>query len=474
MARHVRGTGRLFRRSQSPFWWLAYYHRGKEVRESSRLEATPANRSKVEKMLRERTRQAGTPQFTGPAEYRVTFDDLAALHLADYRKQRRRSLRDAERIVRRLTETFGGWPALDVTTQAIEQYTEARQAAGAQPATINRELSALRHMFRLATKRNAGDPLRLTTRPHVPMLDESENVREGFVEPADFEAIAAHLPADVADVARFAYLSAWRRGEVLTLEWRRVRLTQDGGTIDLSARRSKNKKGRTLPLRGPLLDLIQQRASMRRLDCPLVFHRNGQPIRDFRRVWANACRESGYAGTLFHDLRRSGVRNLIRSGVPQAVAQRISGHRTAATFARYNITDESDLADAIERVGAYVTERRGESPVVEPLRAAAAAQEHGHHTDTRGPSASRARAARSQTAVKPSAEEGNRTPKPLRAADFESAASASSATSARARTIAQGAPGANGVAGAGWWRPPGRPGGRAGVRATLGGCHRPC
>jgi hypothetical protein len=81
-----------------------------------------------------------------------------------------------------------------------------------------------------------------------------------------------------------------------TLEWRRGRLGTDDGSLDLSARRSKNKKGRTLPLRGPLLDLIRQRAAVRRLDCPLVLHRAGQPIRDFCRVWSKACQEAGVGG----------------------------------------------------------------------------------------------------------------------------------------------------------------------------------
>jgi hypothetical protein len=53
-----------------------------------------------------------------------------------------------------------------------------------------------------------------------------------------------------------------------------------------------------------------------------------------------------YVGLLFHDLRRSGVRNLIRVGVQQKVAMEISGHKTAAVFQRYNITDKRDILDA--------------------------------------------------------------------------------------------------------------------------------
>src|SRR5207302_10120260 len=96
-----------------------------------------------------------------------------------------------------------------------------------------------------------------------------DNAREGFLEPAGFEAVRTHLPPYLADAATFAYLSGWRKGEVRTLEWRDVELPP--GVIRLRAEHSKNKRGRVLVLRGELLDLVRQRAEQRRLDCPHVF-----------------------------------------------------------------------------------------------------------------------------------------------------------------------------------------------------------
>src|SRR5262249_49636164 len=121
------------------------------------------------------------------------------------------------------------------------------------------------------------------------------------------------------------------------------------------------------------------RATPPRWTCPYIFHRNGRRIGDFRKLWAKACVELGLTGRIVHDLRRSGVRHLIRGGTPPHTVMAFSGHQTASMLKRYDIIDVDDLRRAAERASAY----QGESATVHPMRSA----EAGEKTD-RTPTAS--------------------------------------------------------------------------------------
>jgi integrase len=121
--------------------------------------------------------------------------------------------------------------------------------------------------------------------------------------------------------------------------------------IRLNPERSKTKAGRLLPLSPPLREVLSRRSVVRRLDTPLVFHhKGGQPIGDWRKTWWAACKAANLPGKLFHDLRRTVARNLVRSGVPERVAMAVTGHKTRSIFDRYNIVNEADLRAATVRL----------------------------------------------------------------------------------------------------------------------------
>ena len=95
----------------------------------------------------------------------------------------------------------------------------------------------------------------------------------------------------------------------------------------------------------------------------------GRRIRDFRKSWTHACKAAGLSGMLRHDLRRTAARNLIRSGVPEVVSMRITGHRTRAVFDRYNIVSPADLQDAARKMADGHNYGHSASPSLDSLTA---------------------------------------------------------------------------------------------------------
>ncbi len=354
----TKGLGRTFRRGG--VWWVAYSHRGHEYRES-----THATGSKGEtlagKLLKKRLGEIGRGRLIGPQEEKITFEDMAKDLERDYSINGKRSTDTLGYRLRHLRASFALLRAVDITTDRIRAYITARQEAGATNASINRELAALRRMFSLAVQ--AG---RLSIRPHIPMLEE-HNARQGFVDHESFLALREAQPDSLKDSVTFLYLSGWRVSEMRGLEWRDVDLS--GHVVRLRPELSKNKDGRVLPLTGELLGVIERAADRRRLDCPHVFHVDGQPIGDFRKPWKKACTVAGLAGLIVHDLRRSAVRNMVRAGIPERVCMALSGHKSRDVFERYNIVSEADLTAAADRLSQHLEQQPRTGGRVVPLKA---------------------------------------------------------------------------------------------------------
>jgi integrase len=203
------------------------------------------------------------------------------------------------------------------------------------------------------------------------------NARQGFFEADEFHALSRVLPDDLQDFVRFGYLTGWRKGEIQTLTWDCI--DRAAGVIRLRAQHSKNDKGRAIGMDSELLALIQRREHARLVESATgdirvtdaVFHRVGKRVGTFRKAWATACLAAGLfhvektaQGTerkvpdkLFHDLRRTAVRNMVRSGVPERTTMEVSGHKTRAIFDRYDIVNEQDTRNALALTRSYVAAR---------------------------------------------------------------------------------------------------------------------
>jgi integrase len=355
----VYGQGGIRRRPNSPFWWAQFSHNGKDIRKSTKIQIADDPDGKAARRWLHKRLQATAARTYEPSADRLMFEDGATMLLNDYAIHGYVSIGAARASLANLRRHFGNDKLRDVTLKRIEAYKAARLKDAAK-GTIDHELAMLRRMFSLAIEFG-----RLATKPKIKMLP-LDNARQGFCEPSDFARLLGCLPDDgLRDLIEFRYLASWRPKEARTLLAADVDL--EGQAIRLRACNSKNGHARLIKLSGRLLEVVTRAYNRRNLECPNLFQRNCHPVRNFTKAWKNACKAAGLAGLQPHDLRRSGVRNMVRAGIPEAVAMRISGHLTRRVFERYNIVSEGDLDAAAERLDAYLDQKASQPSKVAVL-----------------------------------------------------------------------------------------------------------
>ena len=336
-------------------YWIKYYKDGKPLYESS--ESTEAGAA--EDLLKQRQAEIYAGTHLDNQARRLRIASLLDSLEVDY-KVNGKDYEWVERVFRKhVRPYFGEMRAVSFKRDNAVRYMEKRMGEKAKNSTINRELSLLHRAFTLGHESGV-----LATVPLFPKKLKENNVRKGFFEHDHFVAVRAALPDDIKPVITFAYWTGCRKGEILALQWSQVDLTER--FVRLEPGETKNDEARSIPLSDELYEMLKLQRAARDAEwpqCPWAFSRHGKRVKDFRGAWEKACtaaglvNESGSPARLFHDLRRTGVRNLVRAGVPERIAMAISGHKTRSVFDRYNIVSERDLRDAAHRLSGYIQER---------------------------------------------------------------------------------------------------------------------
>ena len=387
--------GSIYKRGKT--YWIKYYRNGKPYRESTKTK----KEADAKRLLKKREGEISQGKLPGIYFDKVRFDELAEDFLSDY-KINNKNIKRANQSVDHLKKAFEGMRVVDMTTSCIRGYIEDRMQceckkccekfdpqdncpscgsedlkSGAANSTINRELSALKRMLNIGAQQS---PPKVDRVPYIPMLKEN-NVRKGFFEHEGFMTLRDLLPSYLKPFVTFAYKVGWRDEEISGLTWSQV--DRDHGIVRLEVGETKNDEGRTVYLDEELKEIFNQQWEVRKKSvrlAPFVFpNKDGSgPIKDFRKPWNTACRKAGLgygyrsshkyvaewkdklsAGPIFHDFRRTAVRNMVRSGIPERVAMKISGHETRSVFDRYNIVNDQDLKLAAQKQETYLESQMG-------------------------------------------------------------------------------------------------------------------
>ena len=370
-SRRERGSGSIFKpkfrdrrtgiRRTCPHFRIAYYRDGRRF-----VENTHSDKITVAKeLLRKRVAATSLGEIAPPANDKTLTVELVEALFRDYkirqnfddrpgadidvqllRKKAERRLKFAKRRwENHLMPFFGGIRASKLSTDDINRYVERRQVA-ANNATINRELALLKRALNLGPECT---PKKISGVPVFPKRLKENPPRQGFVSEAEYQRLIERCEEHwLRTFLAMAFTFGFRHSELLEMRVRQVNLLER--TVDLRPLTTKNEEPRIIKMTDEVFRLLTSCvAGKKPLDA--VFTRsNGKPVRDFRETWTSLTLIAELPGLKIHDFRRSAVRNMIRCGIPQVVAMRISGHKTASVFNRYNIVDEADLADAAVRI----------------------------------------------------------------------------------------------------------------------------
>jgi len=344
--------GSIYKRGN--IFWIQYHRRGKPYRESTRSE----KEADAKRLLRKREGEIAEGKLPGVYFDKVTFDELAAELEAEYEINNRKSIDRIKICMAKLRVMFEGYRIIDINSTKIKEYVDKRQQANVMNGTINRELAALKRMLQIGVK---STPPKVDRVLFIPKLKES-SPRKGFFEHGDFLALRDNLPDHLKALVTFGYKTSWRLSEIENLTWNQVDLNQ--GVVTLNPGETKNDEGRTIYLDDELKEVFKRQLEARKqaeIISPYVFLNEDKTdrIKRFDKAWRAACKAAGISPHLFHDLRRTAIRNMVRAGIPERVAMMVSGHKTRSVFDRYNIVSDSDLKIAAQKQEAYLQAQIG-------------------------------------------------------------------------------------------------------------------
>jgi len=344
----MRGDGFLYRRTDSPFWWMGFSLDGRKKQVSTGA----ATAREARRVLRSAI-AAARSQPRREVDSDLTVHGLCELRLKDYRRRRLKSASTVATLLIHVERHFGATsPVAELTGPRIGDFLDTLSETKSQ-STVRQVSIHLRAALRIAAERGeigSGDV------PPVERIAEPKNARQRSPSREEIEAFCAAAPEWLEEYVWFLFFSGWRSGEAKGLVWGDYNAKQR----ILTLRDSKNGDARKLPLAGALEAIIEKRrtavvheAGYRKL---FIFSRGeGQrPIGDVRKRWELVLEESGVDRFVPHDLRRSAARNRRQEGgIDEERVMRLQGWKSRSMLDRYHISDVEDLRRVV------ASDRRG-------------------------------------------------------------------------------------------------------------------
>jgi len=319
-------------------WYIDYYSKGRRLRKK-----IGPSKKLAEQVLKDVQVKIAKREYLGVLEEKkIPFEEYGEQY-RDYAKVNK-SLSTYEHSDRfnidHLISFFKGKYLFEIESPMIEKYKAARLEQVA-PATVNRELACLKHMYSKAiewglVKSNPAKTVKLLKEPPG---------RLRYLMPEEVQRLLTFCASHIRPIVVTAVNTGMRKSEILRLRWSKVDLENK----KIIVTNTKNNESRVIPINKTLYQELM--TIPRREGREYVFSAgNGLPFGDVKKGFTSAVKKAGIEDFRFHDLRHTFGSHLIMQGVDVKTVQQVLGHKDIKMTMRYSHLSPEYVQDAMERL----------------------------------------------------------------------------------------------------------------------------
>lgn len=325
-------------RKRGKHWSVDFQIRNVRYRESIPEAQTKRDALDVEAKMRRAVYEGRYGKQSG----NMPFEKFVREYFIPYAKINRKRHTQDERIILRFVELFKGRSLGEIPPMLIEQ-AKKKLSVGRKASTVNSMLAVLYRVFSLAVENQQlrDNPMRHVRRlqeddkpERVMFADEEQRLRETFPTQAMFYPLYIFF--------ELVMQTGMRESEACIISEREVDFNRR--VIELSARQTKEKKRKIIPLNDIAYNLLLERRE------EITRYFVGVTPSHIRHLWRAACRAAKVEGLTIHHLRHTVTTRLSEAGVPDAVRMTLLGHSSYRMTAHYTHVSIESLGEAVRKL----------------------------------------------------------------------------------------------------------------------------
>jgi integrase len=337
----------VYKRKNSPNWYISYYHNGERVREAVSLKKSDAQKVLAQRLTA--IQEGKHPVLRNRKKQKITSAEFSKTYITDYSKPNKKSYKsDIYRLKSSIVPFFGDMQISEIDSSHIAQYKKLRLQQKCRqrdslvtPATVNKEVKLVKHIIKKASKwLGVGiQDIELDLATELP--------RERILTHKEIRVLVENVQPPLKYAVLLALNTGMRKGEILSLRWENVNLERN--FITVTAMEAKSKRIRRIPINRELRKLFLK-LKLSRDGNKYVFQNplTGSRFTDFGRSWRSLLTRTGIDDMRFHDLRHTFASHFLMNGGDLYTLKEILGHKELNTTARYLTVTTDHKARAME------------------------------------------------------------------------------------------------------------------------------